>query len=68
MSHCAAQVLRVGQLVLLAVPGELTTMSGRRLREAIKAQARVCVCVCLCACVYVVWLHACVCVCPGCAR
>ena len=32
------QILRVGQLVILAVPGELTTMSGRRLREAIYDQ------------------------------
>lgn len=34
------QILRVGQLVILAVPGELTTMSGRRLREAIYDQVR----------------------------
>ncbi len=32
------QILRVGQLVILAVPGELTTMSGRRLRQAIYDQ------------------------------
>ncbi|KAK9765121.1 Neutral ceramidase [Basidiobolus ranarum] len=29
------QILRVGQLVIAAVPGEFTTMSGRRLREAV---------------------------------
>ncbi|ORX89074.1 Neutral/alkaline nonlysosomal ceramidase [Basidiobolus meristosporus CBS 931.73] len=29
------QILRVGQLVIAVVPGEFTTMSGRRLREAI---------------------------------
>ncbi len=32
------QILRVGQLVILSVPGELTTMAGRRLREAVHAQ------------------------------
>lgn len=32
------QILRVGQLVILCVPGEFTTMAGRRLREAIHAQ------------------------------
>ncbi|XP_020517299.1 neutral ceramidase isoform X1 [Amborella trichopoda] len=30
------QILRIGQLVILAVPGELTTMAGRRIREAVK--------------------------------
>ncbi|KAJ7324168.1 hypothetical protein JRQ81_017188, partial [Phrynocephalus forsythii] len=30
------QILTVGSLAILAVPGEFTTMSGRRLREAIK--------------------------------
>ena len=29
------QILRVGQLVILCVPGEFTTMSGRRLRNAV---------------------------------
>lgn len=29
------QIIRIGNLVLLAVPAELTTMSGRRLRETI---------------------------------
>ena len=28
-------ILRAGQLVILAVPGELTTMAGRRLRKAV---------------------------------
>ena len=32
------QILRVGQLVILCVPGELTTMAGRRLREAVQLQ------------------------------
>ena len=31
------QILRVGQFVILCVPGELTTMAGRRLREAVQA-------------------------------
>ncbi|KAI0077234.1 Neutral/alkaline nonlysosomal ceramidase [Panus rudis PR-1116 ss-1] len=31
------QMLRVGQLVMLIMPGELTTMAGRRMREAIRA-------------------------------
>lgn len=31
------QILRVGQLIILSVPGELTTMAGRRLREAVKS-------------------------------
>jgi len=30
------QVFRLGQLVLLNVPGEFTTMSGRRLRETVR--------------------------------
>ena len=34
------QILRVGQFVILAVPGELTTMAGRRLREAIYDQVQ----------------------------
>lgn len=29
------QILRVGQFVILCVPGEFTTMAGRRLREAV---------------------------------
>jgi len=32
------QMLRVGNLVMLIIPGELTTMSGRRLRNAVRAQ------------------------------
>ncbi|XP_057983718.1 neutral ceramidase 2 [Malania oleifera] len=31
------QILRIGQLVILSVPGEFTTMAGRRLRDAVKA-------------------------------
>eukprot|EP00887_Chlorella_sp_A99_P008094 scaffold12.g8094.t1 len=34
------QILRVGQLVILAVPGEFTTMAGRRLRRAVAATVR----------------------------
>ncbi|KAL6011840.1 Neutral ceramidase 2 [Asimina triloba] len=30
------QMLRIGKLVILSVPGEFTTMAGRRLREAVK--------------------------------
>lgn len=30
------QILRIGQLFILAVPGEFTTMSGRRLRNSVK--------------------------------
>ncbi|GLJ23882.1 hypothetical protein SUGI_0453800 [Cryptomeria japonica] len=30
------QILRIGQLAILSVPGEFTTMAGRRLREAVK--------------------------------
>eukprot|EP00249_Psilotum_nudum_P007748 c20791_g2_i1 orf=53-2179(+) len=30
------QILRLGQLVILCVPAEFTTMAGRRLREAVK--------------------------------
>lgn len=30
------QIFRIGNLVLLAVPGEFTTMSGRRLRESVQ--------------------------------
>jgi len=33
------QIIRLGQVMLLAVPGEFTTMAGRRLREAVKAVA-----------------------------
>ncbi|KAJ7543425.1 hypothetical protein O6H91_09G037900 [Diphasiastrum complanatum] len=31
------QILQLGQLIILSVPGEFTTMAGRRLREAITA-------------------------------
>ncbi|KAL4435206.1 hypothetical protein ABPG77_001888 [Micractinium sp. CCAP 211/92] len=34
------QVLRIGQLVILAVPGEFTTMAGRRLKRAVEATVR----------------------------
>ncbi|KAM3331166.1 hypothetical protein ACQJBY_027294 [Aegilops geniculata] len=30
------QIIRIGQLVILCVPGEFTTMAGRRLRDAVK--------------------------------
>ncbi|KAL5747999.1 hypothetical protein ACOSQ2_025296 [Xanthoceras sorbifolium] len=30
------QIIRVGQLVILSVPSEFTTMAGRRLRDAVK--------------------------------
>ncbi|KAK1416492.1 hypothetical protein QVD17_32283 [Tagetes erecta] len=30
------QILRIGKLIILSVPGEFTTMSGRRLRESVK--------------------------------
>ncbi|XP_059097866.1 putative neutral ceramidase C [Tigriopus californicus] len=33
------QILKIGQLVIAAVPGEFTTMAGRRLRESIIASA-----------------------------
>lgn len=32
------QILRIGQMVILSVPGEFTTMAGRRLRDAVKAE------------------------------
>ncbi|KAG5641221.1 hypothetical protein DXG03_005696 [Asterophora parasitica] len=32
------QILRVGNFVMLIVPGELTTMAGRRIREALRAK------------------------------
>jgi len=34
--HLPVQMLRIGQLVILAVPTEFTTMSGRRLREIVR--------------------------------
>ncbi|KAM0843246.1 hypothetical protein ACQ4PT_057838 [Festuca glaucescens] len=30
------QIIRIGQLVILCVPGEFTTMAGRRLRDSVK--------------------------------
>lgn len=33
------QVLRVGQMMIAAVPGEFTTMAGRRLRLALDAES-----------------------------
>ncbi|XP_047310166.1 neutral ceramidase 1-like [Impatiens glandulifera] len=30
------QIIRIGQFVILCVPGEFTTMAGRRLRDAVK--------------------------------
>ena len=33
------QLLRIGQIIIVAVPGELTTMAGRRLRETINQVA-----------------------------
>ncbi|TFK97318.1 Neutral/alkaline nonlysosomal ceramidase [Pterulicium gracile] len=32
------QMLKVGNFVILVVPGELTTMAGRRMREALRAE------------------------------
>ncbi|KAL0955527.1 hypothetical protein HGRIS_001765 [Hohenbuehelia grisea] len=32
------QMLRIGNLVILVMPGELTTMAGRRMREALRAK------------------------------
>ncbi|KAJ3607818.1 hypothetical protein NHX12_024869 [Muraenolepis orangiensis] len=32
------QILRIGQLAVVAVPGEMTTMAGRRVREAVKQE------------------------------
>ena len=34
------QIMRTGQFVILCVPGEFTTMAGRRLREAVAQQVR----------------------------
>lgn len=35
----STQLLKIGDLILAAVPGELTTMAGRRLRNKISAVA-----------------------------
>ncbi|MBT3982853.1 MAG: alkaline ceramidase [Bacteriovoracaceae bacterium] len=32
------QIIRIGQLALASIPGEMTTMAGRRLRELLKAK------------------------------
>lgn len=34
------QMLRIGELIIAAVPGEFTTMSGRRLKEMIKSNLK----------------------------
>ncbi|CAD5312001.1 Neutral ceramidase 1 [Arabidopsis thaliana] len=39
-SILSLQVLRIGQLFILSVPGEFTTMAGRRLRYAVKTQLK----------------------------
>ena len=42
------QILRVGQLVILCVPGEFTTMAGRRIKAAIYDQVGgLCCCLCM---------------------
>lgn len=33
------QILRIGQVLIAAVPGEFTTMAGRRFREALNLEA-----------------------------
>ena len=33
------QIIRVGNLYIVGMPGELTTMAGRRLRKAVRAAA-----------------------------
>ena len=33
------QILRIGQLMIAAVPGEFTTMAGRRLRQKLVEEA-----------------------------
>ncbi|CAH8385456.1 unnamed protein product [Eruca vesicaria subsp. sativa] len=39
-SVLSLQMLRIGQLFILSVPGEFTTMAGRRLRDAVKKQLK----------------------------
>ena len=34
------QMLKIGQLIILAVPGEFTTMAGRRIKDAVRTQAQ----------------------------
>ena len=33
------QMLKIGQLIIIAVPGEFTTMAGRRIKDAVKMEA-----------------------------
>ncbi|KAL0865319.1 hypothetical protein Bca101_044437 [Brassica carinata] len=39
-SVLSLQILRIGQLFILSVPGEFTTMARRRLRDAVKRQLK----------------------------
>ncbi|KAL0697406.1 hypothetical protein Bca4012_053528 [Brassica carinata] len=39
-SILSLQILRIGKLFILSVPGEFTTMAGRRLRDAVKTQLK----------------------------
>ncbi|KAJ4915273.1 Neutral/alkaline non-lysosomal ceramidase [Raphanus sativus] len=39
-SILSLQIIRIGQLFILSVPGEFTTMAGRRLRDAVKKQLK----------------------------
>ena len=39
-THVDTQILRIGSFMILAVPGEFTTMSGRRLRESVSKVVR----------------------------
>ncbi|XP_078492504.1 putative neutral ceramidase C [Ciona intestinalis] len=34
------QMLRLGQLIIIAVPGEFTTMAGRRIKESVQKEAQ----------------------------
>uniref|UniRef100_H2ZAL0 Neutral ceramidase n=1 Tax=Ciona savignyi TaxID=51511 RepID=H2ZAL0_CIOSA len=34
------QMLRLGQLIIIAVPGEFTTMAGRRIKESVQNEAK----------------------------
>jgi neutral ceramidase len=34
------QILRIGNLFVIGIPGELTTMAGRRLRRVVEAQVK----------------------------
>ena len=33
------QILKLGQVFMVAIPGEFTTMSGRRMKDAVKKVA-----------------------------